>query len=104
VTTQGSCGAPAALLDRVRDLLAQPVSAAATQALDACWTTPTGARAALSAAPGQGMVNDSGWLRLAQRLIDAELVAEQARARAASLEKSERLQQALYEIADLAGS
>ena len=45
-----------------------------------------------------------GWLSMAQMLVDAHLTAAQARARAEQLEKSERLQQALYEIADLAGS
>src|SRR3546814_5920454 len=41
---------------------------------------------------------------LARRTIGATLAAAQAQARIESLQKSERLQQALYEIADLAGS
>src|SRR5690606_2412476 len=44
------------------------------------------------------------WLELARRTIGATLAAAQAQARIESLQKSERLQQALYEIADLAGS
>lgn len=44
------------------------------------------------------------WLSLAQRTVELHLAAVRANARAESLEKSERLQQALYEIADLAGS
>lgn len=44
------------------------------------------------------------WLALARRSIGATLVAAQAQARIDALQKSERLQQALYEIADLAGS
>src|SRR3546814_6223950 len=43
-------------------------------------------------------------LELARRTIGATLAAAQAQARIESLQKSERLQQALYEIADLAGS
>jgi diguanylate cyclase (GGDEF)-like protein len=45
-----------------------------------------------------------GWQAMAKVLVDTHLAAEQAQARAALLEKSERLQQSLYEIADLAGS
>ncbi|HEV8694431.1 MAG TPA: diguanylate cyclase, partial [Lysobacter sp.] len=45
-----------------------------------------------------------GWLAMAQLLVAAHLSAVEAQARAELLEKSERLQQALYEIADLAGS
>ncbi len=45
-----------------------------------------------------------GWLAMAQLLVAAHLAAVEAQARAELLEKSERLQQALYEIADLAGS
>ncbi|HJW47097.1 MAG TPA: GAF domain-containing protein, partial [Lysobacter sp.] len=44
------------------------------------------------------------WLAMAQLLVAAHLAAVEAQARAELLEKSERLQQALYEIADLAGS
>ncbi|MGV8941663.1 MAG: EAL domain-containing protein [Lysobacter sp.] len=46
----------------------------------------------------------AAWVALARRTIDLHLIAVRATARAESLEKSERLQQALYEIADLAGS
>ena len=45
-----------------------------------------------------------GWLSMAKMLVVAHLSATEAQARAELLEKSERLQQALYEIADLAGS
>nr|WP_243708159.1 EAL domain-containing protein [Luteimonas arsenica] len=44
------------------------------------------------------------WRALARRLVSATLASAQAEARVESLRKSERLQQALYEIADLAGS
>ncbi|WP_157062479.1 bifunctional diguanylate cyclase/phosphodiesterase [Pseudoxanthomonas dokdonensis] len=45
-----------------------------------------------------------GWLPLAQALINSQLQASRADARVVSLEKSKRLQQALYEIADVAGA
>ena len=44
------------------------------------------------------------WRALARRLVSATIASAQAEARIDSLRKSERLQQALYEIADLAGS
>ena len=44
------------------------------------------------------------WRALALRVVSATLASAQAEARVESLRKSERLQQALYEIADLAGS
>lgn len=46
----------------------------------------------------------SAWLSLARRTIDLHLAGARANARVQALEQSERLQQALYEIADLAGS
>ncbi len=44
------------------------------------------------------------WLALAQRAVGASVAAAQAESRIVLLRKSERLQQALYEIADVAGS
>ena len=44
------------------------------------------------------------WQALARHIVGSSLEALQAQARIASLQKSERLQQALFEIADLAGS
>ncbi len=46
----------------------------------------------------------SAWVALARRTIDLHLATIRADARVRILEKSEQLQQALYEIADLAGS
>ena len=46
----------------------------------------------------------AAWLAMARRVVAAELAALRAHARAEALEKSERLQQALFGIADLAGS
>nr|WP_235893677.1 EAL domain-containing protein [Lysobacter lacus] len=44
------------------------------------------------------------WTDMARALVVAHIEAERLQRRADALEKSERLQQALYEIADLAGS
>jgi len=44
------------------------------------------------------------WMAVARHTIDASLASARAQARIESLEKAQRLQQALYEIADLAGS
>ena len=46
----------------------------------------------------------AAWVALARRTIDLHLRVIHANARAQALEKSEQLQQALYEIANLAGS
>ncbi|SFK74891.1 bifunctional diguanylate cyclase/phosphodiesterase [Lysobacter sp. cf310] len=74
--------------------------------VEAAWTLDDGTRAALCAQLGAPLAQAlrEPWLALAQRLVAAQLAAARAQARAESLEKSERLQQALYEIADLAGS
>ncbi|HEY1070363.1 MAG TPA: hypothetical protein VGE33_07495, partial [Thermomonas sp.] len=49
-------------------------------------------------------VEEESWLLLARTLLVTTLDASRAQARIVSLEKSKRLQQALYEIADLAGA
>jgi diguanylate cyclase (GGDEF)-like protein len=46
----------------------------------------------------------ASWMALARHTIGVSLASVRAQARIESLEKSQRLQQALYEIADLAGS
>ncbi len=46
----------------------------------------------------------ASWFALAHRLVSASLCIANASARIEALEKSKRLQQALYEISDLAGS
>ena len=46
----------------------------------------------------------AAWLAVARRMVAATLASARAQARIVSLQKSQRLQQALYEIADLAGS
>ncbi|MBW3551642.1 MAG: GAF domain-containing protein, partial [Proteobacteria bacterium] len=70
------------------------------------WQTAAGSQAAIVATLAEAVAPPArvAWLELAKRLVDAHLVAARAQARIESLEKSERLQQALYEIANLAGS
>lgn len=73
--------------------------------IDAVWSDAD-TRIAIAARLSQPLTVSSrdAWLTLAQHTVAATLAAAQAQARIASLQKSERLQQALYEIADLAGS
>jgi diguanylate cyclase (GGDEF)-like protein len=70
------------------------------------WDAADGTRATIAANLPEPLSPPSraAWLALAQRTVTANLAATRAHARAESLEKSERLQQALYEIADLAGA
>ena len=64
------------------------------------------ARMAIAAALPQSVASGAreSWLLLAKTLVMATLDASRAQARIVSLEKSKRLQQALYEIADLASA
>lgn len=71
------------------------------------WDNTDGnARMALAAAPGEPLeaAAAASFSLLARTLIGATLDTSRAHARIVSLEKSKRLQQALYEIADLAGT
>ncbi|MDR7136234.1 diguanylate cyclase (GGDEF)-like protein [Lysobacter niastensis] len=76
------------------------------QRLVTAWTFADGGRAAIAAWSAEPLppASREAWVTMAQRLVAAELAVSRAQARVESLEKSERLQQALYEIADLAGS
>ena len=64
------------------------------------------ARMAIAATLPQTVASDErgSWLTLAKTLLISTLDASRAQARIVSLEKSKRLQQALYEIADLASA
>jgi len=71
------------------------------------WENTDGnARMALAGAPGEPLdpAAAASFALLARTLIGATLDTARAHARIVSLEKSKRLQQALYEIADLAGT
>ena len=70
------------------------------------WDAADGTRAMIAAILPEPLSPPAraAWMALAKRTVNADLAAIRAHARVESLEKSERLQQALYEIADLAGS
>lgn len=74
--------------------------------IEAAWWLEDGSRAAIVACLPQALPTPlrAAWLAMARRIVAADLAAVRAHARAEALEKSERLQQALYGIADLAGS
>jgi diguanylate cyclase (GGDEF)-like protein len=97
--------APHALIARARDSLEHFVPSQADAEIVDAWSD-AGTHIALAASLSQPLAPGShvAWLELARRTIGATLAAAQAQARIESLQKSERLQQALYEIADLAGS
>src|SRR5690606_6186933 len=97
--------APHALIDRARASLEHFVPGGADAEIVDAWSD-AGPHIALAARLSQPLAPGShvAWLELARRTIGATLAAAQAQARIESLQKSERLQQALYEIADLAGS
>ncbi len=99
-------GAPEALRAqaraRVEHVQAPPRSGLG---IDHAWEAG-GTRIAIAADLSQPLSPPScaAWLALARRAVDASVAAAQAESRIALLRKSERLQQALYEIADVAGS
>ncbi len=97
--------APAALIARALSTLGTKGRARDAELLDH-WTTEVGTEIVLAAQSVSGVVTPlrDVWQAMARRTVAASLEAWQARNRIATLEKSERLQQALYEIADLAGS
>lgn len=65
-----------------------------------------GARIAIAARLEQSLTGSSrsAWLALSRRMVATTLAQARSQARIASLQKAQRLQRALYEIADLAGS
>jgi len=101
-------GAAPALLAHAACRLAGDISASgpeAAAAIETLWDDEQARIAIVALPPGRsvGPVTDA-WLALARRAVTASLAAARAQTRIVSLEKSRRLQQALYEIADLAGS
>ena len=87
---------------------ARPDTASADQELLVhAWDNIDGnARMAIVASLPRTVTDDEreSWLALARTLLMSTLDASRAQARIVSLEKSKRLQQALYEIADLASA
>ncbi|MET0809004.1 MAG: EAL domain-containing protein [Pseudoxanthomonas sp.] len=81
-------------------------SAEGTLLVDAWENTDGNARIAVAASlpVALGRAESASWLALARTLVATTLDASRAQARIVSLEKSKRLQQALYEIADLASA
>ena len=73
--------------------------------LGVTWTLDA-TRVALVAHTGRGLpaALREGWLALARSTIDATFTSARAQSRIEGLRKSERLRQALYQIADLSGS
>jgi diguanylate cyclase (GGDEF)-like protein len=98
---------PAPLLERGLSTLQGDASTVADDALsiDDAWDED-GARIALAVSLRQPLTDTSrgGWLALSRRMVATTLAQARAQARIESLQKAQRLQRALYEIADLAGS
>jgi len=106
VAGSASLGASSSLAHRAESLLTRDPLTLHSQRIEASWTTSEGVRVGLAAQLPASISSEARqmWLALARIVIGAHLVALRTLARAESLEKSERLQQALFEIADLAGS
>ncbi|MCL1633985.1 EAL domain-containing protein [Luteimonas sp. SX5] len=94
------------LMDRSARLLAGEAVAAGSDEILETWIADDETRIAIAAALAETLpvASQQAWLALARRTVSATLATIRAQARIESLQKSERLQQALYEIADLAGS
>ncbi len=104
----GSVATPVAsdaLRARATELLGGMARGALPDSFDFAWEE-AGARVAVAAAPAGVPTADERrrWHRLATATVALFTRFELARNRIQSLRKSERLQQALYEIADLSGS
>ncbi|MBP6797654.1 MAG: hypothetical protein KA124_06115, partial [Luteimonas sp.] len=94
-----------ALRGVVEAMLVDRAPAAAAHAIDMQWRDGD-ARIALAMQPGRQLPRAlrDGWLALARNTIDATFAGARANLRIEGLRKSERLRQALYEIADLSGA
>lgn len=107
--TAATAGAPPALRGHAEQALwdSQPALVDDPSLLLLAWSNQEGnARmsVAASVSPPLAPAQSQAWQDAARALIGATLEAERAQARVVSLEKSKRLQQALYEIADLASA
>jgi diguanylate cyclase (GGDEF)-like protein len=100
-----SPGAPGALHAHTEASLAGDVPADEGACIDETWHAGE-LRIALAAELPEPLpvASRAAWVSLARRTVAATVASARAQARIESLQKSQRLQQALYEIADLAGS
>ncbi|HRP71400.1 MAG TPA: EAL domain-containing protein [Luteimonas sp.] len=91
--------------EAVEGMLAGRTPKAGDHDVSACWTADA-TRVAMVAQPGRELPHAlrDGWLALARSTIDATFASARAESRIEELRKSERLRQALYEIADLSGA
>lgn len=98
-------GLPRDLLERGLQAIGGEAPPAQDDALSDGWIED-GASIAIAAELGQPLTAASraAWLSLARRTVATTLAEARAQARIEGLQKAQRLQQALYEIADLAGS
>jgi diguanylate cyclase (GGDEF)-like protein len=98
-------GAPDALVAQARARVGGIEPMHRVGGIDHAWEDQ-GARFAIAAAPSEDLSGSAreAWLALAQKAVGATLAAARAEARIEALRKSERLQQALYEISDVSGS
>ncbi|WRL49322.1 EAL domain-containing protein [Luteimonas sp. R10] len=94
--------AGAALLARAVEGLAGAAADGPARTADLSWEQGD-TRVFVAVDPADGS-SAPAWRRLATRMIGAVMQSELSHAQVRSLQKSERLQQALYEIADLSGS
>ncbi|WP_133498402.1 bifunctional diguanylate cyclase/phosphodiesterase [Cognatilysobacter terrigena] len=94
------------LTNAVRNALLGATPIDAHDCLIETWPRPGGRHGAVAARLQAALDPDVRltWSEMARALLATHLDADRVQRRADSLEKSERLQQALYEIADLAGS
>lgn len=91
----------------VRHLLDSEIAAPDPDGLlSVAWTMGDGTRVAVVGEPATPVADDMrrDWPRLVRDLATAWLELRRANTRVVALQKSEQLQQALYEIGDLAGS
>lgn len=98
-------GASSALHAHAEGCLDGRIPAAIAAEIDEAWDEGD-TRIAIAAKLAEPLppASRAAWVALARRTIAASLASAHAQARIESLQKSQRLQQALYEIADLAGS
>jgi len=94
------------LLSQARKQLAGPNALTTQHEIHEGWIDEDGTRIAIAAVMSDTLPTASlrAWRALARKTVAATLANLSAQARIESLEKSERLQQALYEISDVAGA